>query len=171
MKKQLITSLLAVTLANTAIAGDKTTAESAIKLTIERADALVAQQQLEAANKKLVVDFYNEVLFRGDYNAMDKYIGDVYIQHNPQVADGKEALRDILKQHIKNPGKEEPSGEIVRVIAENDLVVLHIHNFKFPEPRGSAVVDIFRVKDGKIVEHWDVAQDIPEKMAHDNGMF
>ncbi len=136
----------------------------------QNATDLKAQQQLEA-NKKLVVDFYNEVLFRGDYNAMDKYIGDVYIQHNPQVADGKKALFDILKQHVKNPGKEEPSGKIVRVIAEGDLVVLHVHNFKFPAPRGSAVVDIFRVKDGKIVEHWDVGQDIPEKMAHDNGMF
>ncbi len=170
MKKQLITSLFAVILANTAIAADKTVG-GVENSTVEKAADIVAQQQLEASNKKLVVDFYNEVLFRGDYNAMDKYIGEVYIQHNPQVADGKKALYDILKQNVKNPGKEEPSGEIVRVIAEGDLVVLHIRNFKFPEPRGSAVVDIFRVKDGKIVEHWDVAQDIPETMAHDNGMF
>ncbi len=166
MKKFLIAPLFTAIMATTAIAADKL--PNAIT---KSTNAIIAQQQLEDANKKLVVDFYNEVLFRGDYNAMDKYIGDVYIQHNPQVADGKEALRNIMKEYIKNPGKEEPSGKIVRVMADADLVMLHVHNFKFPTPQGSAVVDIFRVKDGKIVEHWDVAQDIPKKMAHSNGMF
>ena len=120
------------------------------------------------SNKKLVTEFYKEVLFYGKSNAIDKYIGDKYIQHNPKVADGKEALRALINSF---PPRTKPSGEIVRVIAENDLVVLHVKSYNWPGPNGGAIVDIFRVEDGKIVEHWDVIQAIPEKSANNNTMF
>lgn len=130
----------------------------------------MADQSL-AQNKQLVIDFYNEVLFKGDYTAIDKYIGDIYIQHNPGVADGKEALRELIRSFGAAPGEAEPFGEIVRVIAEDDLVVLHIRNYHWPAPNGGAVVDIFRVEQGLIVEHWDVIQAIPTESANSNGMF
>lgn len=122
-------------------------------------------------NKELVVNFYNEVLFQGKYKSIDKYIGDKYIQHNPHVPDGKEALAKLIKGFVPSSGEVEPFGEIIRVIAENDLVVLHIKNFNWPTKNGSAVIDIFRVEKGKIVEHWDVVQEIPEKSANNNTMF
>ncbi len=61
--------------------------------------------------------------------------------------------------------------EIKRVIAEGDLVVLHVHSVVIPNSPGRMIVDIFRVEDGKVVEHWDVIQPVPEKAANSNGMF
>ena len=61
--------------------------------------------------------------------------------------------------------------EIKRSFADGDYVILHVHAVREPGTRGRAIVDIFRLEEGKIVEHWDVAQDIPEKMPHSNGMF
>ena len=122
-------------------------------------------------NKKLVIDFYNEVLFEANYDAVDKYIGDEYIQHNPTVKNGKTAMIKMLSSLTPAVGKVEPFGEIVRAIAEDDLVVLHIKSYYWPDKNGAAIVDIFRVKNGKIVEHWDVLQAVPEKSANNNTMF
>jgi len=72
----------------------------------------------------------------------------------------------LLKEKFPNS-----HNEIKRVIAEGDLVVLHVHSVREPGQRGRAIVDIFKVENGKIVEHWDVVQDIPEKSANDNTMF
>lgn len=129
------------------------------------------QPSVAEANKALVTSFYQEVLFEGKHQAIDKYIGDIYIQHNPSVADGKQAFTDMIKSFVPADGKMEPWGEIIRVIAEDDLVVLHIKNYNWPGKNGGAVIDIFRVKDGKIVEHWDVIQAIPDNPANDNTMF
>lgn len=123
------------------------------------------------ANKKLVVDFYTEILFQQKLDKIDHYIGDIYIQHNPNVADGKQALLDLLRSFPAPEPGNKPFGEIVRVIAEDDLVVLHVKNYSWPGPNGGAVVDIFRVKDNLIVEHWDVIQAIPDTAANDNTMF
>lgn len=131
-------------------------------------DTVLAEHAMAQQNKKLVVDFYQNILFAGKLDMIDQYIGDVYIQHNPQVADGKQALVDMLKGF---PPSDQPTAEIVRAIAENDLVVLHVKNYNWPTERGSAVIDIFRVKDNKIVEHWDVIQSVPKESANNNGMF
>ena len=121
------------------------------------------------ANKKVVVDFYEKALNQKDYDAAAKYFGPRYIQHNPLVPngpDGLKALVTLLKDKFPNA-----HSEIKRVIAEGDLVVLHVHAVREPGQRGRAIVDIFKVEDGKIVEHWDVIQDVPEKAANDNTMF
>ena len=120
-------------------------------------------------NKKIVVEFYEKALNQKDFDAAAKYFGPKYIQHNPNVPDGIEAFKGLvtmLKEKFPNS-----RSQIKRVIAEGDLVVLHVHSVREPSQRGRAIVDIFRLENGKIVEHWDVVQDIPEKAANDNTMF
>ncbi len=121
------------------------------------------------ANKKTVLEFYEAGLNKKDFEAASKYFGPKYIQHNPGAPDGIEGFKgflNFLKEKFPNS-----KSEIKRVFAEGDFVILHVHAVREPGTRGRAIVDIFRLEDGKIVEHWDVAQDIPEKMPHNNGMF
>lgn len=121
------------------------------------------------ANKKLVVAFYDAAINRKDYAAASAMLGSQYKQHNPTAADGAEGLKgfiDFLKTRFPNQ-----KGEIKQVIAEGDKVVLHVHSTRGDGTPGRAIVDIFRVADGKVVEHWDVIQDIPEKASNTNGMF
>lgn len=102
--------------------------------------------------------------------ATDKYIGKEYLQHNPSVADGGQAFVDAFAPFLKENPKSKAT--IKRVIADGDLVALHVHSQLNDEDRGEAVVDIFRFdKDGKIVEHWDVIQAVPEKTESGRGMF
>ena len=121
------------------------------------------------ANKKIVIDFYDKALNQKDYDAAAKHFGPRYIQHNPGVPDGAEGLKRLvalLKERFPNS-----RSEIKRVIAEGDLVVLHVHSVREPGQRGRAIIDIFRLENGKIVEHWDVIQDVPETAANTNTMF
>ena len=128
-----------------------------------------AHAQNLAANKKAVVEFYEKAINDKDFEAASKYLGSRYIQHNPVAADGAEGLKGFigfLKGKFPNS-----KSEIKRVIAEGDYVVLHVHAVREPGTRGRAIIDIFRLENGKIVEHWDVAQDVPDKAANNNGMF
>ena len=132
------------------------------------ASAAVAQPQLEI-NKRLATEFYDAAINRKDFAAASQYLGSDYKQHNPTAADGAEGLRafiDFLKARFPNQ-----RGEIKRVIAEGDLVVLHVHSTRGDAAPGRAIVDIFRIENGKVVEHWDVIQDVPAQPANDNGMF
>ncbi|AFQ12369.1 TPA: ester cyclase [Bacillus pacificus] len=120
-------------------------------------------------NKKMVVDFYNEVFNKHNIDIIPKYVSEDYKQHNPFVADGRKAFMDFFKEDfVKNPNS---SAEIKRVVAEGDTVVLHVHSRTNSQDKGVAIVDIFRIKDGKIFEHWDVIQEIPNEAANNNTMF
>jgi predicted SnoaL-like aldol condensation-catalyzing enzyme len=130
--------------------------------------AAQSPQQLEA-NKRVAQEFYDAAINRKDFEAASQYLGSRYTQHNPTAADGAEGLRsfiDFLKARFPNQ-----RGEVKRVIAEGDLVVLHVHSTRGDGTPGRAIVDIFRIENGKVVEHWDVIQDIPAQAANANGMF
>ncbi|MDB5874787.1 MAG: polyketide cyclase [Ramlibacter sp.] len=124
---------------------------------------------IEEANKQLVLEFQAVVLNGKDADAAPKYVVENYIQHNPRVADGLAALQGFVRE-MKHSGSE-ASGTIKRIVAEGDMVVIHTHFKRTAVDRGSALVDFFRIKDGKIVEHWDVVQPIPETSANSNSMF
>ncbi|OTY16333.1 pyruvate kinase [Bacillus mycoides] len=120
-------------------------------------------------NKKMVVDFYNEVFNKHNIDIIPKYVSEDYKQHNPFVTDGRKAFMDFFKEDfVKNPNS---SAEIKRVVVEGDTVALHVHSRTNSQDKGVAIVDIFRINDGKIVEHWDVIQEIPSETANDNTMF
>jgi predicted SnoaL-like aldol condensation-catalyzing enzyme len=125
---------------------------------------------LEEKNKKIVREFY-EMAFNQHKptEAAKKYIGDKYIQHNPYVPNGAAAFYGYFEGFFKEHSKYR--AEIKRVIGDGDLVVLHMNSKLDDKDRGKAIVDIFRLENGKIVEHWDVIQDVPEKSANNNTMF
>ncbi|MDK4688463.1 nuclear transport factor 2 family protein [Kingella negevensis] len=102
--------------------------------------------------------------------AVSKYVGKTYLQHNPTVADGGQAFIDAFAPFLKeNP---QSRAEVKRVIAEGDLVMLHVFSQVNPQDKGEAVVDIFRFdKNGKIVAHWDVIQTMPDSTVSGRGMF
>jgi predicted SnoaL-like aldol condensation-catalyzing enzyme len=123
----------------------------------------------EEQNKKTVVEFYEKAINQKDFDAASKYMGPRYTQHNPMAANGPGGLKDFIQfLRAKYPGSQ---SEIKRVLADGDYVVLHVHAVREPGTRGNAIIDIFKLDDGKIVEHWDVTQEIPEKAANANGMF
>jgi predicted SnoaL-like aldol condensation-catalyzing enzyme len=124
----------------------------------------------EAANKQVVLDFMKMLFVDHKVDqAIDTYIDPGYIQHNPMAATGAEPIRTFFKGFYAN--SPEATIEIKRALADGDLVAVHYRAIFKPGERGFAVVDIFRVANGKIVEHWDVVQPVPEKSANENGMF
>ena len=127
------------------------------------------EQQLEE-NRQVVLAYYDLSFNQGEpEQAVELYLGDEYIQHNPMAADGAQAFIDFVNWFRgEHP---ELHMEFVRTIAEGDLVMVHSHQTLFPGDTGTAVMDIFRLENGKIVEHWDVVQPVPEESANDNTMF
>lgn len=132
-------------------------------------DKCMAVSPIEEANKEVVLAFYQYALNDKNFDAARAYLDDNYIQHNPFAQDGIEGLHKFL-DYLKQTYPYSHS-KIIRVFSQNNFVILHVHSIKEPNTRGEAIVDIFRLENNKIVEHWDVHQPVPEKSANDNGMF
>ncbi len=126
---------------------------------------------MPATNKHNVVAFHKKAVFEGEVeDAFRLYAGAVYRQHNPLIEDGEDGLRKFVAALMTT--RPDAHGEIKRAFADGDYVILHSHwHGLSDDPRGEAVVDIYRCDDGKVVEHWDVIQPIPEKAANANTMF
>jgi len=128
------------------------------------------EMSIQDQNKKLVRDFY-ELAFNAHKptEAAKKYIGDRYIQHNPFVPNGAAAFYEYFEGEFKKHPKSHVT--IYRVLADGDLVALHLNSKLDDADPGRAIVDIFRVENSKIVEHFDVIQQVPDKTANGNTMF
>jgi predicted SnoaL-like aldol condensation-catalyzing enzyme len=126
---------------------------------------------MSETNKANTLAFYKKALLDGDVeDAFRLYAGASYRQHNPLISDGMEGVRNFVAWiGSTHPGAH---GDIKRVFSDGDYVILHSHWHGLSDnPGGEAVVDIFRLENGKVVEHWDVIQPIPETAANGNTMF
>ena len=120
--------------------------------------------------KQVVLDFYDLAFVkRQPAQARTLYLSSEYKQHNPTAPDGAEVFPDLINGLFSQVPNA--SFHLKRVVAEGDLVVLHYNLKMFPDDLGQAVVDIFRIDGGRIVEHWDVIQPVPSDTNNDNGMF
>jgi predicted SnoaL-like aldol condensation-catalyzing enzyme len=140
-----------------------------ILLALASPAARAASETQQEANRKVVLDFYEKGLNQKDADAAIALMGNRYVQHNPNAADGPEGFRKFigfLREKFPNS-----RSEIKRSFVEGDYVILHVHAIREPGTRGNAIIDIFKLENGKIVEHWDVVQPIPENSANSNTMF
>ena len=127
-----------------------------------------SNESVAEKNKKIVLEFYQKLFGDKDISVIDQYLVEDYIQHNPMAPDGREALKNLLTDWLSNQPKSKV--DFQKVAADGDLVFLHIKTKSF-SGKDASLIDIFRLKDGKIVEHWDVMQEVPEKSANAHPMF
>jgi predicted SnoaL-like aldol condensation-catalyzing enzyme len=127
------------------------------------------KDQLEN-NKRIVRDFYNLAMnLKKPEEAVSQFMGPTYRQHNPSAGDGPGPFIAFVKGFVK--AFPTLHFNFKRIIAEGDLVVVHSHLVRHKDDRGVAAMDIFRLENGRVVEHWDVLQDVPEITANENTMF
>jgi predicted SnoaL-like aldol condensation-catalyzing enzyme len=113
--------------------------------------------------------FYDVVFNQRRASAAVEFIREDYVQHSPYLADGREPFVDYFGTFLA----EYPDSriDVKRLVAEGDYVVVHSHFTRWPSDRGTAIVDIYRLEDGRLVEHWDVTEDVPERAANRNTVF
>jgi predicted SnoaL-like aldol condensation-catalyzing enzyme len=121
-------------------------------------------------NKRIAIAFYEKLINDFDPDTAFKlYGGDTYKQHTPVIEDGRKGVTKFIGWlHSNYPSSRM---EIKRAFSDGDMVILHCHWIQSPGELGNAVVDFFRLENGKVVEHWDVIQPIPESSLNDNTMF
>ncbi len=123
----------------------------------------------EEKNIKAVLDFYDVVINGRQYERAAEFLDADYIQHKPEVETGYQGVLDFVRSVYEKAPKHK--ARIVRSFADGDYVILHVHIMNGVEAPNIAVMDIFRVEDGKLMEHWDVASPVPEKAKNVNGVF
>lgn len=129
----------------------------------------MARTATEQANHDLVLEMYHKVLIAMDSSAVDRYIAPEYLQHSSLAEPSVAALKGFLDRvRIESPDAVQT---IHRSFVDGDHVITHTHVVRWPGDAGLAVVDIFRVEGGMIVEHWDVIQPVPENPVNPNSMF
>lgn len=122
----------------------------------------------ETRNKAVVVDYYKKLICDWDFEAASAHLGDHFIQHNPTIPDGLDGLKTWI-ENVPDFVRENLKTDIKRVFADGDMVIVHSLNTmeNIPAPP-RAIADFFRLENGKVVEHWDVLQDVPAESLHNN---
>jgi predicted SnoaL-like aldol condensation-catalyzing enzyme len=120
------------------------------------------------ANKALVADFYAKVWNAHDLGALRDFVAEEYIQHNPHVGSGRAQLEAFLGPMFQS--LPESRFTIARLVADDNLVVAHTLFQASSEDRGTAVVDIYRIEGGQLMEHWDVKEPVPEMCVNGNSV-
>lgn len=129
----------------------------------------IPMDTLTETNRKIVEDFAH--IFYKEKNvrkAFMQYVAEDYIQHKPNIADGRQAAIEALGPKFSLPSA---SFDIKRILVDGNFAAIHLHGRISPENPGGAVVDMFRLENGKIVEHWDVLQPVPAKSINQHPMF
>jgi predicted SnoaL-like aldol condensation-catalyzing enzyme len=123
----------------------------------------------EQRNLDHVLGLFREVLQPLDADQVDRYIAPDYIQHSPMAAPGRDSLKAFLR--MVRAASPNSSQRLLRAFVDGEHVILHYHVKKDPEDRGFVVMDIFRLSNGMVVEHWDCVQDVPAQSPNPISMF
>jgi len=116
-----------------------------------------------------VLGMFRDVLQPLDADQVDRYISPDYIQHSPMAAPGRDSLKAFLR--MVRAASPNSSQRLLRAFVDGDHVILHYHVKKDPDDRGFVVMDIFRLSNGMVVEHWDCVQDVPTHSPNPIAMF
>ncbi len=163
---RLVLAAIVIALAPAAHAADTKQSQTTKQITLQFE---IVCAKLNEESKKTVLEFYDAAINQKNFEAAAKFLGPRYVQHNPRAADGPEGLK-IFIAFLREKFPDYHS-DIKRVFVDRDFVITHVHNVPTPGARGNAIVDIFRLEYGKVVEHWDVRQEMPETAANANTMF
>jgi predicted SnoaL-like aldol condensation-catalyzing enzyme len=127
-------------------------------------------QHILTEKNRQIVHAFADIFYRQKNvrKAFMDFVSDNYIQHNPNILDGREAAIEMLEPKFSNP---DASFDIKRILVDGDLAVIHLHGKMNKTALGGAVADIFRLENGEIVEHWDVLQPVPENAVNLHPMF
>jgi predicted SnoaL-like aldol condensation-catalyzing enzyme len=128
-----------------------------------------AHSAKERANLETCTRMYHEMLFAFDARRIDDFLAEDYIQHSTAASGGREGLRAFFRDR----GDRFPDVRmrIMASFADGDFTIFHIHTVRHAGDPGMTIIDVFRMEDGKVREHWEVVQDIPAALPHDNGIF
>jgi predicted SnoaL-like aldol condensation-catalyzing enzyme len=132
-------------------------------------DRETMRTEQEEKNLKAVLDFYDVIVNGRQYERAGEFLDDNYIQHKPEVETGAQGVLDFVRSVYDQAPLHR--ARIVRSFVDGDYVILHVHIMNAVEAPNLAVMDIFRVEDGKLMEHWDVASAVPETSRNANGVF
>ena len=144
----------------------------ALALALPAATPAAAQAtEAPALTNREIVERFIDLLYRQGRvrEAFETYVHEDYIQHNPLAPDGRAAAIAALEPYFAS--QPDAVREVHRIIVDGDLAAVHVRTRQNPQDRGFAIVDILRVENGKIVEHWDVIQAVPEQSANPHPMF
>lgn len=120
-------------------------------------------------NRAVITEFADLFYEQRDVaEAFQRYVVPDYIQHNPGIANGRDAAIAALQPMFSEPGRE---FRVLRILVDGHMAVIHVHAIPEPGARGASVFDMYRIEDGMIVEHWDVIQPVPENSANPHPMF
>lgn len=138
-------------------------------MTSPRTPEVMTSEPRHVANERAVLAFYDAALTRLNVDEAVTYFGPKFTNHNPRAQDGVEGFRALLRS-VKEQFPD-LRVDVKRAFADGEFVILHVHIALRPDEPGLAVVEIFRLEHGKIVEHWDVRQPMPDESLNSNGMF